>query len=128
MIKASKAILINREKILLQLRDNKPNIPSPNHWAFFGGEIDKGELPLDAIRRELEEELTINVLRIMPVGYYTWKNHYVYMFKGNTNTREEDILLFEGQKAKYFSLDEIADLKMVPPEKEFLLANQYKLF
>jgi 8-oxo-dGTP pyrophosphatase MutT (NUDIX family) len=44
-------------RYLMQLRDDKPNILLPAHWALFGGTIEPGEKPEAAIRRELEEEL-----------------------------------------------------------------------
>ncbi|PYM78818.1 MAG: hypothetical protein DME09_22625 [Candidatus Rokuibacteriota bacterium] len=45
----------------LQLRDNVPTIASPGYWALFGGAIDGGESPPAAIRREIREELSLDV-------------------------------------------------------------------
>jgi 8-oxo-dGTP pyrophosphatase MutT (NUDIX family) len=42
---------------LVQLRDKKPNIFFPGHWGVFGGAVDAGETPEQALRRELREEL-----------------------------------------------------------------------
>src|SRR5688572_28499269 len=56
------AILYNeRGEILLQLRDDKPTIPYPNHWTFFGGAVEQGERPDEAVHREMMEELEIDV-------------------------------------------------------------------
>ena len=52
-----KAVIFKDEKFLLQLRDNKPNIPYPNTWAFFGGGVEEGEKHEEALKRELKEEL-----------------------------------------------------------------------
>ncbi len=46
-------------RILLQMRDDLPDIAMPGKWGFFGGEIDPGEEPLDAVARELHEETGI---------------------------------------------------------------------
>ena len=45
-------------RYLMQLRDDKPGLPLRDHWAFFGGEVDPGEAPENAIIREVQEELT----------------------------------------------------------------------
>ena len=44
-------------RYVMQLRDVKPEIFYPGHWGCFGGAISEGETPLDALERELEEEL-----------------------------------------------------------------------
>jgi 8-oxo-dGTP pyrophosphatase MutT (NUDIX family) len=44
-------------RYLMQLRDDKPTILLPGHWALFGGTVDAGETAAAAMRRELIEEL-----------------------------------------------------------------------
>lgn len=51
------AIISVWDGYLLQLRDDKPNIEWPGYWGLFGGHVDRGETELQAIRRELQEEL-----------------------------------------------------------------------
>ncbi len=47
-------------RILLQHRDSgAPRCPEM--WAFFGGEIERGETPERALRREAREELGIEL-------------------------------------------------------------------
>ena len=56
-------IIFDDGKYLLQLRDDKPGIFFPGHWGLFGGGVDAGEHPLDALRRELGEELGLTAVQ-----------------------------------------------------------------
>ena len=40
-------------KILLQLRDEKPDIFYPGLWGLFGGSVDGGVKPIDALKGEV---------------------------------------------------------------------------
>ena len=52
------ALLVTPDgRYLMQLRDDKPTILLPGHWALFGGTVDAGETAAAAMRRELIEEL-----------------------------------------------------------------------
>lgn len=53
---------------LLQLRDDKPTIFFPNTLAIIGGQIEEGEEPLAAARRELHEEI-----QTIPENILFWK-------------------------------------------------------
>ena len=53
-------------RYLMQLRDPKPDILLPDHWALFGGTVDPGESGEAAMRRELVEELEFRAPRIEP--------------------------------------------------------------
>ncbi len=50
-------LVLDDGRYLVQLRDQKPDIFYPGHWGLFGGAVDPGESPHDALRRELREEL-----------------------------------------------------------------------
>jgi 8-oxo-dGTP pyrophosphatase MutT (NUDIX family) len=55
---AAAALIVTPDaRYLMQHRDDKPGIFFPGWWGCFGGAIEPGETPADAIRRELEEEL-----------------------------------------------------------------------
>jgi 8-oxo-dGTP pyrophosphatase MutT (NUDIX family) len=61
-------IIVDGSGYLLQRRDNIPQIFFPDHWGLFGGAIDPGESPEEAIARELQEELMLDVTEIRRFG------------------------------------------------------------
>ncbi|HLZ67883.1 MAG TPA: NUDIX domain-containing protein [Aliidongia sp.] len=55
-------------RYLLQLRDDKPTIHMPGHWALFGGSLEPGEPPAAGMARELEEELGFRARIVTPLA------------------------------------------------------------
>ncbi len=56
------ALLVTNEgKIILQQRDNNPGIVNPCLISMFGGSSRRGDLPEDCLKRELAEELELDV-------------------------------------------------------------------
>ena len=43
-------------RLLMQMRDDDPDIIAPGKWGFFGGGVDPGEDPHEAVAREFLEE------------------------------------------------------------------------
>lgn len=82
-VESAHAILRFSDKYILQLRDDKPNIAAHGQWSLFGGEINPGEVPLEAIKRELFEELSIRINKFE----FLWYTDYYYDFvKGGVRT------------------------------------------
>jgi len=54
-------LVLEDGRYVMQLRDALPNIFYPNHWGCFGGAVDAGERALDALKRELREELEYQI-------------------------------------------------------------------
>ena len=112
MIKIVKAIIHKNNKYLLQLRDNKPNISSPNTWGFFGGGVDSGETHKDALIRELEEELSWKPKNIE--FFYADYELNTKWFSVYCDSPTNNLNLMEGQDMKWFESKEINRLKNTP--------------
>lgn len=107
-------IFINsNNEILLLLRDDVPNILFPNKWDIPGGRIEEGETPDVAIRREIKEELGLEGLNeIKLFKIYKTENLTDFIFWKRLDLNTDEIILNEGQKIQYFSLDEIRKMKL----------------
>lgn len=58
---AAAIIRLDDGRYLMQLRNRRPDIWYPGCWGCFGGATDPGESSLEALRRELYEELELRV-------------------------------------------------------------------
>jgi 8-oxo-dGTP diphosphatase len=62
MKEISQVLLFDSDRrLVVYLRDDNPAIPFPNHWDFFGGHLEAGETPEQALVREVKEELGIEL-------------------------------------------------------------------
>lgn len=56
------ALLVHDDgRYIMQLRDSRTDIFYPGHWGCFGGAVEAGEDPVQALQRELKEELEFPV-------------------------------------------------------------------
>ena len=125
-IQTSHAILQVSGKYVLQLRDNKPTIASAGKWSLFGGMINGNETPLQAINREILEELNIK-----PEEYrFLWFADYysdffreiirTWFFVSDVTEIWSDHKLMEGQDVGIFPLEQIKNLDMARIMRETL--------
>jgi len=72
-INVTAAIIKEGQKILIVRRAH--NKPHPGKWEFAGGKIDPGEIVEDCLRREVLEELGLQVQIERPFLVYEWDYH-----------------------------------------------------
>ncbi|MGD1717078.1 NUDIX hydrolase [Dapis sp. BLCC M172] len=90
------AILYREGKFLLQLRDDIPGIAHPGKWAFFGGHIETGEKPEEAVKRELAEEISYTPDIVSEFGVYYDTNVVRHVFSAPLTVELKDLVLGEG--------------------------------
>jgi len=122
-------LIENREgKVLLQLRDNKPDIPYPDCWGTFGGQIEEGETPEEAIKREIMEELGYELSNPEYFGNFPFDGYNIYMYRIiDHDFIIENLTVNEGQRGKFFSFKEVPGIKCAANCKEIVIAY-FKMF
>lgn len=98
------AVVINSEEKVLALRHLLRPIP----WGLPGGFMDDGEQPADAIRRELTEEVGIELKQLRLLQVRTIGRHIEMMFAARSD-EQPHISSSEIEEAGWYSLDELPD-------------------
>ena len=116
-------------QFLMQLRDARPDIWYPGAWGCFGGALDAGESPLEALRRELREELEFELRDAVPISRLEFdlqavglrKYFRAYYLVQMDDAEIKTLVLHEGQRMKAFSYQELTSGIPVTPYDAFAL-------
>ncbi|MCC3405806.1 MAG: NUDIX domain-containing protein [Microcoleus sp. PH2017_10_PVI_O_A] len=115
-LQVSKAFLYQGSRLLLQLRDNIPEIIAPDRWGLFGGSVEAGETPVEAMKREIAEELCW--MPPEPKYLLTWevpdRACTIYIFGIPLTVGTSQLTLTEGQAFQLFTFEELTQLPLVP--------------
>lgn len=112
--------------ILMQKRWANAKI-YPNHWGLFGGKIEQGETPDEAIYREIQEELNYFLqeynfefelpYEITGLQKGTWFIYSQYM----REKEKEKLTLQEGEAMAWWSFEEVFSKLLINKEMREML-------
>jgi len=133
MGKGAGVILIaSNGTILLQYRD-KDSKWNQDSWSEFGGQIEEGETPEEAVKRELKEELGIELADLKFFKKYELQRqkeiYEQFVFTASLNCPLESLKKQqkEGKDLAFFNCEEIKNLKMAGYTRE-ILEDFFKFF
>jgi 8-oxo-dGTP diphosphatase len=117
------ALIYYDKKLLLLLRDNNPSISNPNRWSLIGGKIEDNETPLQALKREIMEEICTLAKSIKYLGKINNpdnSSHFIFLVKMTPGEVKKIKLGNEGQDLKFFRMDEIRKLNLTSKLKAYI--------
>ncbi len=109
--------MLVRDRVLLVHRHPKRRA-YPDCWNLVGGHIEPGEDPVDALRRECQEELGVDIEAYVRFNMAVSNPHLAMISFLVTRWRGEpaNTAPDEHDDLAWFSADEINDLKLAHPE------------
>lgn len=115
-------ILDSENRIIAQKRDDKPEIPEPGQIGLFGGGGELGEDPFKNIKRELLEELELDVDKTNIVFYKQFHPQKpIHKNSANsssifviTNVDSDKLVLHEGQEIMKIPPDKLREFNWCP--------------
>lgn len=138
MIEIATALLFDKNgRLLCYLRDDKPSIPFPNHWDLFGGYVEDGESPEQALVREIKEELDIDLkvfhkFKSIDCSEGDVHKNVKHVFFAKIEQEPFELILQEGQRLDSFDLKNRADIKFAnilgEIVDEFANSSDYEAF
>lgn len=106
-VEVALAMLHRDGRWLMQLRDDIPTIVAPGCWGLFGGHLDPGETPEQALRRELLEEISWQPETVAPVMVHAIHRRTAHVFRAELTVPLEQLRLLEGQDMALVSPEEL---------------------
>lgn len=116
------AMILHRDGgVLLQHRDDRPDIEWPGAWSLFAGRVEPGETPEAAALREIEEELE---LRLQPplslVHHFESDGREQFVFHAPLRVPPAELTLREGQGMALVPAGEMDLYAIIPSFRRIL--------
>lgn len=121
------AIKNSENKILIAQRKKGLNLGGK--WEFPGGKLEHGEELEAAIKREIKEELDIEVhnLEILHIRPYVYPHNAVLIIFYLCDFLQGELKLIDHEKALWLTVEEIQQLDLLPANQEAMRKLKEKL-
>jgi 8-oxo-dGTP pyrophosphatase MutT (NUDIX family) len=115
-------ITVEDGRYLMQRRDDIPRIFYPGHWGCFGGAINPGEDDIEAVGRELAEELEMPATAAKEFIRFDFdlsklgqkRCYRTYYELAISSADVSRLVLHEGAEMKLMPPDELFDVRVTP--------------
>ncbi|MCT0225032.1 NUDIX hydrolase [Synechococcus sp. CS-1328] len=106
-VEVALAMLQQKGRWLMQLRDEIPGIVAPGCWGLFGGHLDPGETPEQAMRRELLEEISWQPQVLDYAMEHRIQRRTAHVFLAQLSVPLQQLHLLEGQDMALVTAEEL---------------------
>lgn len=98
-------------------------------WEFPGGKVEPGETPQEALRREIEEELDVEVLvgDLLETVEYDYPNFHLTMHCFFCTMQAGEVVLKEHEAAKWLTAQTLDSVKWLPADEGLIEKLREKL-
>ena len=121
-------VITKADQVLLSLRP--ADKPYAGYWEFPGGKIHAGEGELEALTRELDEELGIKVTSARPLfeHEHTYVDRKVVLSIWQVDAFTGDPKGLENQQLQWFAWHEITNLRLLAANYAIIDKAKHLLF
>lgn len=125
---AAKAVIIDKQNRVLIVRRNINYTDGPNagRWDFPGGRVEAGESFIDGLKREIQEEIKLDVEMVRPLHVGEWmpvvlgKQLHIYGVFTLCKVKNYDVKLDdENDMFEWLPIDKSPKLDLIEPAREF---------
>ena len=116
MIDVTCAIIIKGDKILVTQRSEKMNLPLK--WEFPGGKIENNETAVNCIKREIKEELNLEIELIekLETQRFDYESFSINLIPFVSRILSGEMILSEHNDYKWLVREELENLDWAPAD------------
>lgn len=113
------AILIQDGRLLATQRGYGP---WKDWWEFPGGKVEQGEEPREALRREMQEELAVDIEagKLVASVEYDYPDFHLSMLCFRCRVVADRLTLLEHEAARWLSQEELDAVRWLPADVEVI--------